>query len=160
MTINFCDICNDVCTGKNTIIGNKNMDEQLRLLIAQVLCSLHGSLSEGAQPGSLISAATTNATVIKNAPGTLNFLTASNVNASPRYLKVYDKATAPTVGTDVPTLIFLIPGNTAGAGTNIPIPAGGIDFENGISFALTTGVAVADTGAVAANEIVVNYGYK
>lgn len=114
----------------------------------------------GLTPGKLISAVSTNATNVKGSAGVLGFLTVSNINAAARYLKVYDKATAPTVGTDVPKFTFLIPGNTAGAGTNIPLPERGIAFASGIGLALTTGVGDTDTGAVAANEIVVNYGWN
>lgn len=114
----------------------------------------------GATPYTLTSAATTNATNVKSSAGQIYMITATNTNASARYLKIYNKASAPTVGTDTPILKFLIPGNTAGAGTNIPIPDCGIALGTGISFALTTGVADSDTGAVAANEIVINIGYK
>jgi hypothetical protein len=82
-----------------------------------------------------------------------------NLNASPRYLKFYNKATAPTVGTDTPVATEIIPGNTAGAGFIVNIPDG-LAFSTGIAFALTTGLADNDTGAVAANEIIVNLGYK
>lgn len=112
----------------------------------------------GYTPSKLISAAATNATVIKASAGTIGYLTASNINAAPRYLKIYNKATAPTVGTDVPVHTFIIPGNTAGAGTNIPLPPQGIALSAGISFAITTGVLDADVGAVAAAELVINYG--
>lgn len=118
------------------------------------------SATGGYTPGKLISAATTNATSVKASAGTVGYITASNVNAAARYLKIYNKASAPTVGTDVPVHTFLIPGNTAGAGTNIPLPAQGTALSTGFAFAITTGVADADTGAVAANEIVINYGYK
>lgn len=114
----------------------------------------------GYTPGKLISAATTNATSVKASAGTLGFLTVGNINAAQRYLKLYNKASAPTVGTDVPVLVFIIPGNTAGTGSNIPIPSAGINFSTGLAFAITTGVADNDTGAVAANEITVNYGYN
>jgi len=114
----------------------------------------------GYTPGKLISAGSTNATNIKASAGTLGFLTVGNINAAQRYLKFYNKASAPTVGTDVPVLVFIVPGNTAGTGSNVPIPAPGINFSTGISFAITTGVADNDTGAVAANEITVNYGYN
>jgi hypothetical protein len=113
----------------------------------------------GATPYKLVSAATTNATNIKNGAGQIFMVTASNVNAAVRYLKFYNKATAPTVGTDTPVLTFAIPGNTAGAGTNIPIPACGIAFGTGISFALTTEATDAGTTGVAANEIVINVAY-
>lgn len=114
----------------------------------------------GYTPGKLISAASTNATSVKGSAGTLGYITATNINASPRYLKLYDKATAPTVGSDAPVHTFLIPGNTAGSGIVIPLPPQGAAFSNGIGFAITTGVADADTGAVAASDIVINYGYK
>ncbi len=112
----------------------------------------------GYTPNKLISAATTNATVIKASAGTLGYVQASNINASPRYLKFYNKATTPVVGTDVPVHVWLIPGNTAGAGTNIPLPSEGVNFTAGISFAITAGATDADATAVAVSEIIVNYG--
>lgn len=114
----------------------------------------------GATPGKLVSAASTNATSVKGSAGTLYSLIGFNLNASPRYLKFYNKASAPTVGSDTPVAVYMLPGNTAGAGMALPIPACGIDFGTGIAFALTTGIADADTGAVAANEICVSYAYK
>jgi hypothetical protein len=125
-----------------------------------------GSSGSGAQAtggyttGHLVSAATMNATSIKASAGTIGYLTASNVNAAARYLKLYDKASAPTVGTDVPVATFIIPGNTAGAGTNIPLSTYGMLFSTGIAFALTVEATDAGSTGVAASEIVVNYGYK
>jgi len=118
------------------------------------------SSTGGYTPGKLISAASTNGTNIKGSAGTIGYMTASNINASPRYLKIYDKATTPTVGTDTPIHTFLIPGNTAGAGTNIPVPPQGILCSSGIGIGITTGAADNDTGAVAASDIIVNYGTK
>lgn len=115
--------------------------------------------SGGLSPSKTISAASTNSTNVKASAGQLYELFVSNINAAVRYLKLYDKATAPTVGTDTPIWTLAIPGNTAGAGFAKTIP-NGLAFANGIGFGLTTGVADNDTGAVAANEIVVNLGYK
>lgn len=114
----------------------------------------------GATPGKLISATGTNATPVKASAGTLYMLCVFNTNAAARYCKFYNKASAPTVGTDTPVLVFTIPGNTAGSGFVVPIPAQGIAFSTGIAFALTTGAADADTGPVASAEIVVSYAYK
>jgi hypothetical protein len=114
----------------------------------------------GATPGKLISAANTNATSVKGSAGTLYMLVAMNVNAAARYLKLYNKATAPTVGTDTPVLTLMIPGNTAGAGVVVPIPSQGIAFGTGIALALTTAAADSDTGAVASGEIVLSYAYN
>ena len=84
---------------------------------------------------------------------------AHNVNAAVRYLKLYDKASAPAVGTDTPVMTLPIPGNTAGAGFVLE-QANGIAFAAGIALALTTGVGDSDTGAVASNEITVSLLYK
>jgi hypothetical protein len=115
--------------------------------------------SGGLSMSRTISANTTNATSVKGSAGQLYHMRVYNLNASPRYLKFYNKATAPTVGTDTPVATEIIPGNTAGAGFIVNIPDG-LAFSTGIAFALTTGLADNDTGAVAANEIIVNLGYK
>lgn len=96
------------------------------------------------------SAATTNATSVKTSAGTLYNISASNTNAAARYLKLYNKASAPVVGTDVPVLILLLP---AGASIDHDFGLVGHRFTTGIALALTTGIADSDTGAVAANEI-------
>lgn len=49
-----------------------------------------------------------------------------------------------------------IPGNVSGAGVVLDTGGMGIAFGTGIALAITTGVADSDTGAVAANEIVIN----
>lgn len=113
----------------------------------------------GATPYTLLSAASTNATNIKASAGTLWITSVTNTNASPRYLKIFNKASAPTMGTDTPIQNILIPGNATGAGNNPHFPPMGIALGTGISFALTTGAALLDTGAVAASEISVNLAY-
>jgi len=121
--------------------------------------TLVSATTGGATAYKLVSAATTNATSVKGSAGTLYMVTASNVNAAVRYLKIYNKATAPTVGTDVPVFTFAIPGNTAGAGTNIPLPAMGVALGTGIAIATTTEATDAGSTAVAVSEIVINMAY-
>jgi hypothetical protein len=115
--------------------------------------------SLGLSVGKIISAASTNATSVKGSAGQVYGIVATNINAAVRYLKLYNKASSPTVGTDTPVMTIPIPGNTAGAGIVIDIPQG-LAFATGIAAAITTGVADSDTGAVAANEIVVSILYK
>lgn len=112
-----------------------------------------------ATPYKLVSAASTNATSLKASAGVIYGIQLTNVNASPRYLKLYNKASAPTVGTDTPVKTLIIPGNATGAGSNVPIPVRGINFSIGIAFALTTEAADSGTTGVAANEIIVNIDY-
>lgn len=103
------------------------------------------------------SANTTNATSAKGSAGRVHGWAVYNSNASPRYFKVFNKATAPTVGSDTPVLRVLIP---AGGGSNISIPSPGVTLATGIAWCLTTGAADSDTGAVASNEIQVNLLYS
>jgi hypothetical protein len=103
-----------------------------------------------------ISAASTNATSVTAVATTANTISCSNTNASPRYLKLYNKASAPTVGTDTPVATILLkPGET----TVVDCGAYGRRFSLGLGYALTTGIAVADTGAVAASEHAVEMSY-
>ena len=115
-----------------------------------------GRASEGVLASRTISAATTNATNVKASGGQVYGWLVSNTNAAARYLKLYNKATAPTVGTDTPAMTILIP---AGAAPPVEFSTG-ISFSTGIGFALTTGVADADTAAVSANEHVVHLFYR
>lgn len=69
-----------------------------------------------------------------------------------RYLKLYDKATAPTVGTDTPKITIPI---TAGGPHVIPTDQDGILFESGLGVGATTGIADNDTGAPGANDVVI-----
>jgi hypothetical protein len=114
--------------------------------------------SGGATPYHLVCANTTNATSVKGSAGQVYAIAAMNLNASPRYFKLYDKASAPTVGTDTPVHTYMIPGNTAGAGFTMAIPVGQV-YALGVAFATTTGIADNDTGAIGSSEVVVNLDY-
>lgn len=95
------------------------------------------------------SAATTNATVGKASAADLFSVTAYNANAAVRYLKIYNKATAPTVGTDAPTLTLGLPPSAS-----VSFTFDSLYFSAGLSFALTTGAADADATAVGAGDVV------
>lgn len=121
------------------------------------------SITAGTAGGSsikmVISAATNNATSVKASAGLVNGWYISNLNAAIMYVKLYDKASAPSPASDTPVITIGIPGNTAGAGTNVSWPTG-ITFSTGIALAIVTGVAVNNNTAVAANEVVVNLFYS
>ena len=106
-----------------------------------------------------ISAGSTNATSVKASAGQVYAIYVINTNAAVRYLKLYNKASSPTVGTDTPVMTLPISGSTTGGGFVFSSDVG-IAFATGIAFALTTGVLDSDTGAVASSEIVVNLLYK
>jgi hypothetical protein len=104
----------------------------------------------------LSSAATTNATVMKASAGNLYNVAVSNTGASPAYLKLYNKTTAPTVGTDVPVLTIAIP---ASGVLVLPFGAQGFRFATGIAYAITGAAADNDTTAVAAAQVKVMWSY-
>jgi hypothetical protein len=116
-----------------------------------------GTAQDNWTPSFLLSAASTNGTVVKASPGALGFIYAVNLNAAVRYLKLYN-STSVTVGTTTQLAALPIPASTTGAGFMIPIP-GGLAFSTGICIGLTTGSATGDSGAVAASEIFILLGY-
>jgi hypothetical protein len=96
------------------------------------------------------SAATTNATSVKTTVGKLMGIFLTNNAATIRYLKVYNKASAPTVGTDTPIFTFAIPAN--GVPLSIPFTVAPA-FATGLAYAITGAAADADTTAIGANEV-------
>ena len=98
----------------------------------------------------LSSAATTNATLVKNAAGRMFPIMGRNNAAVIRYLKFYNKSSAPTVGTDVPVLTIAL---DASAKFEIDLNPYGQFFTTGIAFAITGAVADNDTTAIAAADI-------
>ena len=106
----------------------------------------------------LSSAATTNATVARNTNCILTGGSVVNSGLTAAYLKFYNKATAPVVGTDTPVLTLTLPASTASI-TQPPLNVGdvlgtiGLKFAAGLAFAITGAYADSDTTAVAAGQV-------
>lgn len=113
---------------------------------ASIVAQAAGS---GATVSRVTSAATTNATSLKASAGSLVNIDLFNNAAYTVFLKFYNKASAPTVGTDTPVWTIPIP---AGAGysreflQNKP-------FATGIAYAITKLQADSDATAVAAGDL-------
>ena len=105
----------------------------------------------------VLSAATTNATLVKSTAGNLYGIWVSNSSTSKRWLKLYNMTTAPTVGTSVPVMTIAIPPGFCG---DLNVGTHGISFTTGISLAITGAYTDADTTAVAAGDICLNILYK
>jgi len=98
--------------------------------------------------------------VVKASPGQVYGMWVSNLATATRFIKFYD-ATSGTVGTGTPKLTVPIPGNATDDISGAFGPGGlGIEFTTGICVGASTGIADADTGAPAANDVVVNIFYK
>lgn len=106
----------------------------------------------------LISAASTNAALVKNAAGVLNGGIVVNTGTNVAYLKFYNKASVPAVGTDIP--VYTIPILPSGyVDINALTGTVGDRFTTGIAYAITGGYADNDTTAVSAGQVFVNLNY-
>ena len=99
----------------------------------------------------VMAAASTNATSVKASAGRLYEIHLCNLAASAKFLKLYNKASAPTVGTDTPAATYPIPPNGGRIDTS---SFNGISFATGIAYAITGAVGDADATAIAANDVV------
>jgi hypothetical protein len=101
----------------------------------------------------LIGTASTNSTLASSGWKSLFSLCISNDTASKIYVKMYNKSTAPTVGTDVPLETFMVPANS--------IRDIDMGFHSGVGYTLGIGIATtglqadSDTTAVAAGVTVI-----
>ena len=94
-------------------------------------------------------AASTNATSLKASAGQIYSIDVFNNAAYNVYLKLYNKASAPTVGTDTP--VWTIP-VAAGGGFSREFPRGKT-FSIGIAYAITKLEADSDTTVVVADDL-------
>ncbi len=106
--------------------------------------SLSGN-SAGLLTKHYIGAVSTNSTLVAAAPAngqrSVYALNAFNSNATTYYLKLYNKATAPTCGTDVPVNVFALLQNKVVKELNMY----GSAYPLGIGFCLVGGIADSDT---------------
>ena len=97
----------------------------------------------------VVSGASTNATNLKASAGGIAAIDLFNVAAYTVFLKLYNKASAPTVGTDIP--VWTIP-IQAGGGFSREFLQGEY-FATGIAYAMTKLQADSDTTALAAGDV-------
>lgn len=82
----------------------------------------------------------TNAALIQAGPCGVATVFINNAAASARFVRLYDKATAPTVGTDVPVAVITVPSSSSKE----------ITLRYELEFVLGLGVAI--TGAAPYND--------
>lgn len=136
-------------------------DTQLRATAVPVSGTVTANVKPATSGGlslfHLVSAASTNATLVKGSPGQVFGWYGYNSNAAARKIVLYDATTNPPVpGTTAVKMSIVIP---AGSGANVEF-TNGIEFATGIGLAMVTGLADSDTTGVAANDLVFNLMYK
>lgn len=98
---------------------------------------------------------------IKASAGQVYGMWFTNTATTTRFLKFYNATAANvTVGTTTPVLTLGLPGNTSDDISGVFSSTIGIAFDTAITVAATTGIADNDTGAPAANDVLVNIFYK
>lgn len=101
------------------------------------------------------STASTNSTLVKASAAGLYGLEVFNTSATVAYFKLFNMSVAPTVGTSTPVKIVMVPPN-GGVVMTYAVP---IRLSNGLAYSMTANLAVSDTTAIAANQLVVNFDY-
>lgn len=129
--------------------------EFARLLRGIYTSTLHGNITYNKYHRKL-SAATTNLTSLADNPAVIGMLLIHNTSAAVKYVKFYDKASAPVLASDTPLFTFFI---AAGTSLSVPVPRTGLKFNTGIAYAITGAVGDTDATAVAANDIILNINY-
>lgn len=90
------------------------------------------------------------ATAVKATGGTIYAIIANNTTAAARYVRLFQKATAPTLGTDVPSVVVTVP---AGSSKEISYAPSGLLFGSGIGVAVTTDAAQLGSTAATAGDV-------
>lgn len=108
----------------------------------------------------ILSSAGVNAAVIKSSTAQLFAYSLLNKNAAPRYVKLYNKATAPTAA-DVPVLTLMVPGSSTGAGQNVcELVEGMHGFGSGMSIRITGGPEDNDNTSISQYDVIGWIGWK
>ncbi len=97
-----------------------------------------------------LSTASDNATLVRSGDTRLIGYNIINTSASPRHVKLYDKATAPN-SSDTPFLSLTVPGNS-----DLQDMIGGdagLRLNRGLGFRITAGLADNDNTAIGAGEV-------
>ena len=130
---------------------------QVTLAAAQTLATVTtaGTPAVPATPYFVNSLATTNGALVLTGTSGLQAFYATNTGATAAFVKLYNKATAPTVGTDVPEMILAVPAAVSGVPGVATLPTGfnSFRFPLGLGIAITGAVGDTDTTAVAAGQV-------
>ena len=108
-----------------------------------------------ATPYTLNSLASTNIALILTGTSGLHAFYATNTGATAAFVKLYNKATAPVLASDVPAMIIPVPAAVSGVPgvATLPIGHNGFRFALGLGIAITGAVGDTDTTAVAAGQV-------
>jgi len=119
--------------------------------------SVPSATAPGLTQHSRMASADINATVVKGTAGKLYGFQIANNTASTKYVRLYNKASAPAPATDTPIRRIAIPPNGV---ASYHVGQGLDGFTAGIAYVATGGLADTDTTALAANDLTINMDYR
>jgi len=97
-------------------------------------------------------AASTNLTAVKASPGVLGgFMFTNNHASAARFVKLYNKASAPVIASDAALMQFTV-AIPDGQVRYADLPAG-LNFSTGIAYAITSAVGETDATPVALDDV-------
>jgi hypothetical protein len=96
---------------------------------------------------------------IKSSAGQIYTITMANSAVADRYVKIYNKASAPTVGTDTPVMTIFVPKISNVGYREIDIPKG-LPLSLGIGIGCTTTAPDASVTNPSANDVIAHVFYK
>ena len=103
----------------------------------------------------LSAAGSTNDTLVSSSTARVHSICGVNANAAARYLKLYNKATAPVAGTDTPTATFYLPPSSVNGGQfTFTFGDAPIVMRVGFGYAMTTAAADNSTAALTAADVI------
>lgn len=140
-----------IAAGINVVVTNANANVQSGAPVT-IIAQTPTATANGATASRVNAAASTNATSLKATAGQLYTIDVFNAAAYNVFLKLYNKASAPTVGTDTPVMTIPI---QAGGGYSKTWPMG-LSFATGIAYAITKLQADADTTVLVAGDLTGN----
>lgn len=156
--IDYAELTAEITAGRGQAAAGQGIAAIIPALPALIAgTALIGDVSHQYRPGNtgaatnhhVVSAATTNAAVVKASAGKVVGWNLSNTTASWRYVKLHNIATAPTAGSGVVMTIAIPPNSTVTRTIE-----GGISFATGIGRTVVTGAADTDVTATAVNDVV------
>lgn len=135
-------------------ILNSVWDSASNLLAVKIQATTAG----GSTLFHVISAASNNATSLKGSAGHLYGGSVSNTNAAARFVKFYNKASAPAPATDNALILWTIQ-VPANATVLFVAPEGGV-FGTGIGFAAVANMSDTDNTSIGAGDLSIDLRYK
>ena len=117
--------------------------------------SASATVGVGTTSANVRAAASLNLTSVKASAAKLHGYTFQNTTAGAVFVKLYAKASAPVVASDIPAIIVHLPANSTVSYTN-PI---GKTWATGLAYAITGLIANTDSTAVTADSVVGHIDY-